>query len=444
MACMSPPPAPPTGHVGPVDSLPEQAPARHKLAFLCLWTATSASALASWMLRFCLPLLAVQITRAPLLVSGVTFLFTAPWLVFGLPAGALVDRFDRRRILQLATMARLVAVALLVMAALIGAAGLSVIYGAALLVGLGDTFMETASTAAVPMVVPHARLERANVLLVGAQQVIETVGPPLGGILAMAGLTLAVGIGGSGYVAALAALVFLRDAYRPARPGGNGGSTPRPLRLEIAEGIRYLWRDPLLRSIAVMAAVINACWSAWLAVLVLYAITPGPMRLSSVQYGVLFTASGVGGVGGTLLVLPVQRRLGRRWAIGLNILGNTAMFLLPALTPNVALVGGAILVGGMVGPMWTIAATALQQRVVPEALQGRVGAAYRFLGLGAEALGPIAGGVLAQTIGVPTVFWASALLTGAMLIPFYAHVSNAAMDTRDSRRTEGSGALGRT
>lgn len=185
----------------------------------------------------------------------------------------------------------------------------------------------------------------------------------------------------------------------------------RPLRREIAEGVRYLWHDSLLRSIRLMAAVINACWTAWLSVLVLYAVSPGPMRLSSVQYGVLFTASGVGGLVGTLLVLPVQRWLGRRWAIGLNILGNATMFLMPALTTNIAVVGGAIFLGGMASPLWTIAAAALQQRVVPEALQGRVGAAYRFLGLGAEALGPIAGGVLAQAFGIPIVFWTSAVLT---------------------------------
>ena len=267
---------------------PTHSSARYEVAFPLLWVASTASALAGWVLRFALPLLAVQVTRSPLLVSGVTFLFTAPWLAFGLQAGALVDRYDPRRILLLATVARLVAVGLLVLVALLGAAGLLVMYGAALLVGLADIFMETASTATVPMIVPHGRLERANALLVGAQQVIEIVGPPLGGILATAGLALAVGASGAGYVATLVALVLLRGTYRPAGRGahrghGDGMLRRRPLRREIAEGVRYLWHDSLLRSIALMAAVINACWTAWLSVLVLYAVSPGPMRLSSVQ-----------------------------------------------------------------------------------------------------------------------------------------------------------------
>jgi len=198
---------------------------------------------------------------------------------------------------------------------------------------------------------------------------------------------------------------------------------------DIIEGVRFLWNHRALRTIGIMAGVINACWTAWLAVLVLYAVAPGPLRLNAWQYGLVLTGSGIGGVVGVALTGPVQRALGRRWAIGLNIGANTLMFAAPGLTANVWVIAVAVFIGGVGGPLWTIAATSLQQRVVPVTLQGRVSAAYRFLGLGAEAIGPVAGGVIAQACGVQAVFVLSALLTALMLLPFLRVVTEGVMDT---------------
>jgi MFS family permease len=164
--------------------------------------------------------------------------------------------------------------------------------------------------------------------------------------------------------------------------------------------------------------------------LVLYTLAPGPMRLTTFQYGLLLTGSGVGGIIGTALVGPVQRWLGRRWLIGLNILGNGLLFLAPALSANAWLVGAAIVIGGMGGPMWGIEAVSFQQRMVPEALQGRVTASYQCLGLGAEAIGPLVGGFIGQYVGLQAVFLGSALLTFLMFAPFFRVVTAQAMASK--------------
>jgi MFS family permease len=262
------------------------------------------------------------------------------------------------------------------------------------------------------MVVERDRLERANTRLIGVQMTVEVLATPLGGALAAIGLAVGLASGSVGFALAFATLLFLRGNYRPARNGR------RHLAGEIADGVRYLWSHRLLRTIALMAAVINGCWTGWAAVFVLYAVEPGPMGLSTFEYGLVLTGGGIGGMVGTLLAGPVSRRFGRRWCIGINIVGNAIGFGAAALTANPLLIGLAVIIGAIGGPMWGIAATSLQQRSVPDELRGRVSAVYRFIGFGALALGALLGGLLGELLGLRAVFAVTAGLTLLTLIPF--------------------------
>lgn len=407
-----------------VDEKQPARPARaeSRQRFALLWLAATAGYFAGWMMKLALPIVAARMTASPLLVSGVTFALTVSWLLFGLQAGALVDHMDRRKLLLVAVVGRLFALGLLAFAVVFRAVSLPLLYAVAFILGSAEPLSDTAAAALVPVLAPPDRLEWANSRLIGAQQVIEVIAPPIGGAVTVVGLALAVGLGSAGYIAALVALLLLRGAFRPAR----ARAARRHLAADIVEGVRFLWQQPVLRAVSLMAAVINACWTAWLAVLVLYALDPGPLRLTAFQYGLLLTGSGIGGMIGALLALPVQRWLGRRWLIGLNILGNALLFVAPALTANAWLIGAAIIVGGIGGPMWGIEAASLQQRLAPPGLQGRVAAAYRFLGLGAEAIGPVIG-VVGQSLGIPAVFVGGALLTALMLIPFFHVVTEQAL-----------------
>ena len=123
----------------------------------------------------------------------------------------------------------------------------------------------------------------------------------------------------------------------------------------------------------------------------------------------------------------MQRLLGRRWLIGLNIIGNAVMFGVPSLSNNPWLVGAAGLLGSIGGPMWTIAAHSLLGRKVPSPLLGRVSAAYSFLGNGIAASGPLLGGLLAQTLGLQTTFALSAACTLLMLVPFFLFITEKTM-----------------
>lgn len=392
---------------------------RESRNFFALWAASGASYFGSWAMQVALAILATSLTRSPLLVSGITFALTAPSLGFGLVAGALVDRYDRRQMLLDIAFLRVLAFGLPLLAALLGSVSLPLLYGIAFALGMTQTLEEPALAAAVPMIVPAARLERANTWLTGAQNLIELLALPLGGFFASVSGALALGVGEGCALAACVALLVLRGTFRPPR------ISKRHLLSELHEEVRFLWHWPVLRALGLMAGIINACWGAYLALLVLYAVTPGPVGLSATGYGLLLMCGSAGGVLGTGLSLPVQRWLGRRWAVGLNILGNAIMFAAPVLSTNAWIIGGAALLGGMAGPLWTIAAASLLGRTVPHHLQGRVNAAYRFLGNGLAAVGPLLGGMMAQLCGLRAAFALCAGLT--LLLPFFQVVTEEAM-----------------
>lgn len=390
-------------------------------AFLLLWVASGANSFAYWVMQLALLLFAKQLTSSPFLVAGISFTLNVPWFAFSLPAGALVDRYDRRSMLVAMTILRLLALGFALFMAIPGYVTLPLLYGIALILGVTQTLEEPALTAAVFMVVPQERLEKANAWLAGAQNVIGLLAFPLGGIFASINIILSISVGGGCAAAALVVLLLLRGSFHPSR------TTRRHIMVEVFEGVRFLWSHQVLWILGIMAGVINACWGGYLAVLVLYAVAPGPVGLTPTAYGVLLISDSLGSVIGTLLTVPVQRWLGRRWAIGLNIIGNTVMFIAPALTTNPWLIGGTAVIGGIVGSMWTIAATSLQGRLVPTALQGRVNAAYHFLGVGSAAIGPIFSGLLAQIFGLRASFLVCAFLTLLMLIPFFSVITEEAM-----------------
>ena len=391
--------------------------------FRLLWTATSATNLADGLVLVALPLLATRLTQSPAAVASVGVALTMPWLLFALPVGALADRQDRRRLMLAANAARAAVVGLLALLTISDALTMTALYMAAFTLGLAETVADTASQSILPTVVPADRLEPANARLFGAQTVTnEFVGPALAGLLAGVAIALALGTGAWLYLAAVPLLGLMRGAFRPATAGRL------VLRRDIMGGLRYLWKHRLLRTLALFFFVTNVGWGAWRSIIVLFAVAPGPLELSTSVYGLLLTAMGVGGVLGTLVAVRLQRAIGSRWAIGADVLGTATMLGMPALTTNLWLIGGAIIIGGAGSTMWSVAATSIRQQAVPDVLLGRVSSAFRLLGFGGLTLGAAGAGIVAELAGLRAVFATAAGLSLLLLFPFFFIVTNDAID----------------
>jgi MFS family permease len=401
-----------------VDRAPEgEEPGRLGLPFWRLWSASSLSNLADGLVKIALPLVAVTLTDSPALVAGVTLAVTLPWLLFALPAGALADRVDRRLAMVTANVVRAAAVAVLAVTLVLGLesspAATWALYAVALLLGTAETVYDTCAQSILPQVVSRDLLPRANGRLIAAELTAnEFVGPPLGGLLVAAGVAAAFATPAALWAAAVGALLLLRGNF--AVPRTEERAT---VRADVAEGLRYLWRHRLLRTLAAMTGLSNLATNATFAVFVLYAVGPdSAMGLTEVGYGLLFATIAAGSLIGALLADPVIRRLGRSRSLFLGILGGVGTVGVAAVTTIPLVIAAAFLLGGLTNSLWNVVAVSLRQRITPDRILGRINSSYRLVAWGTRPLGAAAGGVLGELLGLRAVFAIAAALILATLI----------------------------
>lgn len=400
--------------------------------FGALWAGTAATNLADGVVKLTLPLVALSLTDSPALVAGTTLANTLPWLLFSLPAGALADRVDRRHLIMLMAAVRVVALTALVGGLLLGALPLAGLYAGALVLGTAEVFADTTRMTIIPMVVPRNRMESAFAKLTATESVAnEFAGPPLGGLLAAAGLAVALGAGGLGYAATLVALMVMTGSYRSNRAPDT--ARPANFRADIAEGVRYVWRERILRTFLLASSVAAACWAAWTAVIVVYAVAPGPMGLSPSAYGLLLGALGVGGVAGAAAAPVLTRRLGRRITLTLAMAGFALLLAGPALATSPAVVAATTFLGGAGTGVWNVTYVSLRALVVPDEMLGRYSGVSRLTSWGSMPLGALAAGVAAELFGVRVVFWGGTILCLVVLLTTLRTVMSAEFRQLEAR-----------
>jgi MFS family permease len=374
--------------------------------FRRLWSATLASNLADGITAVTFALAAVSLTTDPTLVAAVAVAAGIPPVLTALHAGAIADRIDRRRLMLAVQILRIFVIGALAVTTPLGALSLPLLLVAAFVLSVGQTFYDTTSQAILPMVAGSAALTRANSRLFAAETLTDTfLGPPLGGALVTVGIGLAWGGATLGYLVALLGLTLLRGSFRVDRTG-----VERSMRADIAEGLRWLVGHPLQRTLSLMVAAGAFGASAVFAVFVLYAVEPGPMGLTEFQFGLLLTAMGAGSLVGSALVERVERRLGIARTLLVSQVAFGLVFLVPALTANVVLIGAAFVLSGVATMTWNVTNVSLRQRFIPRELYGRVHAGHRLLNRGASLAGGIVGGLLGGGFGLPVVFVVAAIV----------------------------------
>ena len=377
-----------------------------------LWGSSAASNLADGVFFIALPLLAARLTDSPALVAGVVIASRLPWLLFVLVAGALADRLDRRRTMRNVQLFRVLVLGVLTMLALADGLTLPVLYAVALVLGVGETLFDTAAQSILPSIVPKERLATANGRLYAVELVMnQFVGPPLGGVLIGISVPLALAGSAVGYAIAALGLALIVGSYRPERTG-----PPTRLTTDIAEGLAYLWRHRVLRTLAIMVGVMNLAATATQAIFVLYAVAPGPMNLSEPAFGLLLTSFAAGSFIGSLVAAPIERRFGRVPALFGCVLVTAISFAVPALTTNAFVIGGSFAISGIFVVVWNVITVTLRQRIVPDRLLGRVNAGYRLFAWGTQPLGALLGGIVGELLGLQAVFLLAGILGLSLLL----------------------------
>ena len=387
--------------------------------FSKLWAATAASNLSDGIRQAALPLLVASLTREPALVASVAFASQAPWLLFGLASGAIVDRFERRRIIGVAHLFRMCVVVLLAVAIAGNIATIPLLYLAAFLLGTAETLFDNASQVIIPELVHESHLETANgrqtMALVAGQQLL---GPVLGASLFAMSASAPLLV--DGLALCVAALCVLSIRVRPPAPVASSA----PLRVDIAEGLRWLWASSSLRLISLAAAVVNIALLAHMAVFVLF--TLDVLGVGGVGYALILACYAIGGIAGGWLAPRVAAVLQPRWAMVAALVVAAASILVTGVTSSAWMTAAMQVCLAMAGSVWAVVTCSLRQRLTPAAMRGRVIGTHQLLSWGGAALGALLGGVLASALNLRAPF----LVGGIVLLLVAGVIAGArALDT---------------
>ncbi len=373
------------------------------------------------------PLLVASESRDPFLVAMAWTLGFAPTMLFGLFAGVVADRVDRRLLITVANLCRVGLVAVLVSSILTGHVAIALVLAALFCVGVAETVADTTSATLLPMLVGRADLGIANArLLTGIVTLNQLVGPPLGALL--------FGVGRAApfvaqVVCVLAAVVMVRRLRLPAH--GRAGAAAAPgarssIRADIAEGLRWVLHHAAVRTLVLTIVTFNVTFGAAWSVLVLYSLER--LDMGAIGFGLLTSALAAGGIVGTLSYGWLERHvsLGNIMRVGLVLETLTHLGLALTTVPAVAL---AIMFGfGIHAFVWGTTSAAVRQRAVPMAVQGRVQSVYMLGVNGGIVVGSLLGGVIAARWGITAPFWFAFVGSAVFLVLIWrqlVHITHA-------------------
>ncbi len=344
------------------------------------------------------PLLVASQTRSPFLVSLAVLVQQLPWLVFGLLAGVLADRVDRRRLVVAVDLVRALVLAGLSVTVATGAVSITLVLIALFLLGTAEVFADSTSGTLLPMLVSRQDLALGNARLqAGTLTLNQLAGPPIGAVLFGTGMALP--FVAQGLLVAAGALLVARVAL----PRHERSAVSGAVREDIVEGFRWVRHHAAVRTLVLTIFIFNITFGAAWSVLVLYA--DQRLGLGAVGYGLLTTVSAVGGLAGVASYGTITRHvsLGDLMRIGLVV--ETLTHLVLALTTSAPVAMVVFFVFGAHAFIWGTTSVAVRQRAVPTALQGRV-ASVNGLGVyGGLVLGAPLGGLAAEHFGLTAPFW---------------------------------------
>jgi MFS family permease len=394
--------------------------------FLLLWSGQSVSELGSGVTQLALPLTAVLVLKATAFQVGLlTAAAYASFALIALPAGAIVDRIAKRRLLIACDAARVIIIGSVPVAAAAGVLTLGQLYVVALLAGVCTVFFDVAYQSYLPSLIPGEQLSDGNGKLGATAAFAQAAGPGLGGALVgLIGAARALSADAGSYVVSVASLLLIRS--RADGPAAHAradydGHVLAGLREDIAEGLRFVLRHPILRKVVACTGTANFWSGMQAAVTTIFLVRV--LHLDPVLIGLLYALGAIGGVAAGMFTGTFAQWIGAARIVWMSsLLFPVFLALTPLAEPGwrIALVG----VGG-VGTsfgvvLYNVAQLSYRQAITPPALLGRMNAAVRWIVWGTLPLGGLAGGVLGTAIGIRPTLWCAVAgsLAAALFVVF--------------------------
>lgn len=358
----------------------ERAPLWRQREYMLLWGSQVVSTFGASASGIIYPLLILALTGSPAQASWAAALRILPYLLLSLPVGALIDRWDRRRVMITCHVGRGLAVASIPAAMVFGVLTVQHIYVVAVLEGALHVFFNIAEVAAMPRVVSTEQLPPATAQNQAGFAAATIAGPALGtwmyqAVGRFAPFVLDVLTHWLGAVA----LWRMRTSFAPQPSKGE-----RNLRAEIAEGLRWLFSQRLVRDMALITGASNFV-NASLSLLMI--VMAKELGASDAQIGLMFSIGGVGGIVGALVGGHIQRRFSFGQVIVAVLLLQALLFPLFAACPGPLWLGLVYAGLAFLGPVYNVVQFSYRIGLIPDALQGRVNSSFRLIAHGGTPVG---------------------------------------------------------
>jgi len=388
---------------------PEPAARRHQPSsalrrnrnFLLLFSGQLVSAIGSQVSQLAFPLLILAVTGSPAQAGFLGAMRGLAYVLFGLPAGAYVDRWDRKKVMILSDTGRALALGSIPVALTLGRLTLVQLYVVTFVEGMLFIFFGLSETACLKRIVRKEQLAGAVSINEATYSISGLLGPSVGGALYSIGRGFPFVADAVSYALSAISIFFIKMEFQE-----ECTQAQRHIREEIKEGLRWLWHLPTIRFLCWVNGGVNLLYGGWTLLLISLAQRHGA---SSVAIGLIFATGGVGTLLGTAFAAPVQHR----FTVGRIMVWISWLFVITwvpyAWAPNVLWIGIVNAVGFLFVPIYVTTHFSYRLVLIPDALQGRVNSAFRLVTFGAQMLGFALMGVLLQQFGPITTVYIGAV-----------------------------------
>lgn len=381
--------------------------------FLALWIGQSVSVVGSQITGLAIPVLAVTYLAANEFQMGLLHAAdTSAFLVFGLLAGALVDRWIKRRVMLIADLVRMVAVAVIPLLWILGVLNVYHLMIVGAVLSIATVFFDVSYQSYIPILLPKEYIGVGNARLEISGQLSGIAGPGIvGTLLTFFKAPLLLGIDAISFLVSAISLWFIRDREQP-----KPKTERKPITKEIGEGLRFVWGQRLIRAISFTTSTSNMFSTIVGTMFALYLLKPEFLNLGTAGFGVLMSIGSIGGLLGATVTPKLIKLVGEGPLIVLSaVVTGLVQFLIPLAwyVPreySIVLLAGQAFFTSFLALTYNITQVTARQRLCPEHLLGRMNASIRFMVWGSMPIGALIAGVLGTFFGLITTIWIGVIL----------------------------------
>jgi len=366
-------------------------------AFNRLFSASVISNLSDGLLAVAAPLLAISLTKDPILISMLSAFVMLPWLLFAIPIGLIVDRSDKRLLVTFTNSIRFIAAGLVALAISTDTITIYWLLFATFLIGTCEVATDTAAQSLIPVILDKKNFEKANSRMNIAETVIQNfIGAPLSGFLYATAIVLPFILNSLGFLIAAIFVLMI-----PAHLISHGSSEAKKEEekesfvSEIKFGLNYLWNDRPLRRLVATTTSLGFFYSLSTSTLILF-ITQ-TLAVPAKFFGVLMAGAGSGAILGGILTTTLSKKFGRGRVLSIAIFLSSITVIFQGLAPNVWIFGAIGFISSFAITNWNILLMSCYQVLIPSELYGRIHGARRTFVWGVMPIGAFIGGVIAHS-----------------------------------------------